>query len=58
MLTLPGETQASRVALSLLQAVGQPQSVARSLREFEDVALALTGDGGAGAAAALASAKP
>ena len=44
MLTLPGETQAARVAVSLLQAVGQPQLVAQSTREFEDVAVAFAAD--------------
>jgi protein O-GlcNAc transferase len=44
MLTLPGETQASRVALSLLRAVGLPQSVARSLREYEELVVELTSD--------------
>jgi protein O-GlcNAc transferase len=41
MLTLPGQTQAARVALSLLLAVGQPQLVARSLREFEELTVSL-----------------
>ena len=41
MLTLPGETQAARVALSLIHAVGQPQLSVRSLREYEDMAFAL-----------------
>ena len=41
MLTLPGETQAARVALSLLTAVGLPQTVARSVRAYEDAVVHL-----------------
>ena len=44
MLTLPGETQTSRVALSLLNAVGQPQIAVRSMREFEEMAVTLAAD--------------
>ena len=41
MLTLPGETQTSRVALSLLHSVGQPQLAVKSLREYEDMGVQL-----------------
>ena len=41
MLTLPGEPQASRVALSLLANAGLPELVVRSMREFEDATVAL-----------------
>ena len=41
MLSLPGETQAARVALSLLHAIGQPQLAPRSMREFEDASVML-----------------
>ena len=37
MLTLPAETQTSRVALSLLQSVGQPELSVKSMREYEDM---------------------
>jgi protein O-GlcNAc transferase len=44
MLTMPGETQTARVALSLLKAVAQPELAVASLRAFEDAATALTAD--------------
>ena len=46
MLTLPGETQTSRVALSLLRSVGQPELAVRSMREYEDLGVALMARGG------------
>ena len=46
MLTLPGETQTSRVALSLLRSVGQPELAVRSMREYEDLGVALVARGG------------
>jgi hypothetical protein len=44
MLTMPGETQTARVALSLLKAVAQPELAVASLRAFEDAATCLTAD--------------
>ena len=41
MLTLPADNQAARVGLSLLQSVGQPQLVVRSMRAYEDVSVEL-----------------
>ena len=41
MLTLPGETQAARVAASLLLAVGLPHLIVRSTREFEQMTVGL-----------------
>jgi protein O-GlcNAc transferase len=44
LLTCSGDTFASRVAGSLLNAVGAPELVTRSLREYEHLALALARD--------------
>ena len=44
MITLPAETQAARVALSLLKAVGLWSLVVRSRREFEDLVVELMAD--------------
>lgn len=46
LLTWPGETFASRVAASLVQAVGLPELVAPSLAEYESIAIALGQDRG------------
>jgi len=44
VLTCPGESFASRVAASLLSAVGMPELIAATPRDFEDLAVALAGD--------------
>jgi len=44
LLTWPGESFASRVAASLLQAVGLPELVAPNLAEYEHIAIALGQD--------------
>lgn len=44
VVTCLGATFASRVAASLLNAAGLPDTVTRSLGEYEDVAVALAGD--------------
>ena len=44
MLTLPGEPQTSRVAFSLLRAVGQPETVTHTIREYEERVVELTAD--------------
>ena len=44
MLTLPGETLASRVAASQLMTLGFPELVARSRQEYEDIAIKLGND--------------
>ena len=46
MLTLPGETFASRVAGSLLTAAGAPELIAGSAQEYEALALGLARDPG------------
>ncbi len=46
VLTCPGETFASRVAASLLTAVGLPELIARTPQEYEDLAVALATDPG------------
>jgi protein O-GlcNAc transferase len=45
VVTCPGETFASRVAGSLLHAVGMPEMVASSLEEYEAIARGLARDG-------------
>ena len=42
MLSLPGDRQTARVALSLLNAVGLPELAIHTLRAFEDSATELT----------------
>jgi protein O-GlcNAc transferase len=44
IVTTPGETFASRVAASLLRAVGLPELIADSLPSYEQLALRLAGD--------------
>ncbi|XP_033116205.1 UDP-N-acetylglucosamine--peptide N-acetylglucosaminyltransferase 110 kDa subunit-like isoform X3 [Anneissia japonica] len=44
MVTLPGETLASRVAASQLYALGCPELVARNRQEYEDIAVRLGTD--------------
>ncbi|MDZ4849408.1 MAG: tetratricopeptide repeat protein [Pirellulaceae bacterium] len=44
IVTLSGETMASRVAGSLLQALGIPELIARSYEEYESIALQLASD--------------
>jgi predicted O-linked N-acetylglucosamine transferase (SPINDLY family) len=44
VLTCPGESFASRVAASLLTAVGLPELIAATPRDYEDMAVTLTGD--------------
>jgi predicted O-linked N-acetylglucosamine transferase (SPINDLY family) len=44
VLTCPGESFASRVAASLLSAVGLPELIAATPREYEDLAVALAGE--------------
>lgn len=44
MLTLPGETLASRVAASQLMTLGFPELVAKSRQEYEDIAVKLGTD--------------
>jgi predicted O-linked N-acetylglucosamine transferase (SPINDLY family) len=44
VLTCPGETFASRVAASLLSAVGLPELIAATPEDYEDRAVALAGD--------------
>lgn len=44
VVTLSGQTFASRVAGSLLQAVGAPELVCRSVEQYEDLVLRLAGD--------------
>lgn len=46
VLTCQGESFASRVASSLLNAVGLPELVTRSLSEYEELAVSLSGDPG------------
>ncbi|XP_026735856.1 UDP-N-acetylglucosamine--peptide N-acetylglucosaminyltransferase 110 kDa subunit-like isoform X1 [Trichoplusia ni] len=41
VITLPGETLASRVAASQLQALGCPELIAKSKRQYEDIAVKL-----------------
>ncbi len=50
VVTCLGGTFASRVAASLLTAAGLPDTVTRSLAEYEDLAVALAGDAGRRAA--------
>ena len=49
LLTLPGDPQPTRVALSLLLAVGLPSLVVHSLRGYEEQVVHLTAAGGGGA---------
>jgi len=49
LLTLPGDPQPARVALSLLLAVGLPSLVVHSLRGYEEQVVHLTAAGGGGA---------
>nr|XP_054755102.1 UDP-N-acetylglucosamine--peptide N-acetylglucosaminyltransferase 110 kDa subunit-like isoform X2 [Lytechinus pictus] len=44
MITLPGETLASRVAASQLQTLGCPELIANSKQEYEDIAIRLGTD--------------
>ena len=44
MITMPGETLASRVAASQLTALGCPELIAHSVQEYEDLAVALAKD--------------
>jgi predicted O-linked N-acetylglucosamine transferase (SPINDLY family) len=44
VLTCPGESFASRVAASLLTAVGLTELIAATPRDYEDMAVTLTGD--------------
>lgn len=44
MITLPGETLASRVASSQLACLGVPELIARSRQEYEDIAVKLGND--------------
>ena len=46
LLTLPGDPQPTRVALSLLLAVGLPSLVVHSLRGYEEQVVQLTAAGG------------
>ena len=45
LLTLPGDPQPARVALSLLLAVGLPSLVVHSLRGYEEQVVHLTSSG-------------
>lgn len=49
LLTLPGDPQPTRVALSLLLAVGLPSLVVHSLRGYEEQVVHLTAAAGGGA---------
>lgn len=44
VVTLPGETLASRVAASQLTALGSPELIARSRQEYQDIAIRLGTD--------------
>jgi predicted O-linked N-acetylglucosamine transferase (SPINDLY family) len=46
VLTLAGETFASRVAASLLRALGLPELITRSLADYQDAALLLARNAG------------
>ena len=46
MLTLAGETFASRVAASLLRTLGLPELITRSLADYQDAALRLARNAG------------
>jgi predicted O-linked N-acetylglucosamine transferase (SPINDLY family) len=44
VLTLPGQTFAGRVATSLLTAIGMPELIAKSVQEYESIAVRLGQD--------------
>lgn len=44
MITLPGETLASRVASSQLNCIGVPELIAKSRQDYEDIAVKLGTD--------------
>ena len=44
MITLPGETLASRVASSQLRCIGVPELIAKSRQDYEDIAVKLGTD--------------